>query len=893
MINIVRKKVTFLCFLLLTLFLLVSAGFAQENSSNTQVNLNNGNPVLTPVQANRIAKIDANEYSQTDDPSLGELPGSTTIATRRDAGSNLLAGLTAAEITQLTIDPYGLSPAIMENLSLGQDGTNWDPYDNLNDGTTFFTTLSVGPGAIRLVAETFESTAANINLFVGSGSLPTLASEICASIGDTAVEQCNIDSPAPGVYWILVQNRAASAFAPDAVKLAYAVVTGDAGNMWAIGPSSVPEQQPFDLRIFWDEPAFTAGDRWYGAVNIGSNPASPGDIGLLRIDLHRLDDDVKKTVNTVTAVPGDVLNYSITIQPNVTDADLATILTDTIPVGLTYIPNSVSTTGGSVNVTGNKLVWSGVMSLPNYTYNIVTSLTEPTCAPPLAGADGDVDAYLDLAAFNIVPDPNIIGNSVTFSVNFDGGAYDFFGSDQGDLLYFTDDGFAFFAPSTAGATPWLNEPIPTPAEPNNLLALLWRDMEISYDAGLNRGVSLVNLTSNGVPFAGVVEFDDIEASPIGTGLSIFDLEIIAYYDSSPQQFEYIFAFDNIRNPAALGTIGLEDAAGMTGVQYAHNDVALVDGMAICFDRVGENTLPIEITYQALVDESAQGILTNGVIHNTNNPGSQEAETSVGVQIVGQSPTKLLISSNSYGVSGGVAFTDEDILSYDLATGEWAMYFDGSDLGLRPTDVDAVHFLVDGGILMSFNQRIKIPGFGKVDDSDIVKFIPTSLGENTAGSFEWYFDGSDVGLTRGGEDVDAISITPDGRLLVSTNAAHKVFKTGGGVILGIDDDLLVFNATSLGENTSGDWELYFHGRDVGLKREDIWGAWLDAATGDIYLSLQSGFNVVGANGDSLDIVICHPVALGEDTECTFGPGLFFDGSFAGFGGHRIDGFSLGH
>jgi hypothetical protein len=86
-------------------------------------------------------------------------------------------------------------------------------------------------------------------------------------------------------------------------------------------------------------------------------------------------------------------------------------------------------------------------------------------------------------------------------------------------------------------------------------------------------------------------------------------------------------------------------------------------------------------------------------------------------------------------------------------------------------------------------------------------------------------------------------------------------------------------------------LYFHGRDVGLKPEDVWGAWLDAVTGDIYLSSQSAFNVGSVSGDELDIFVCHPISLGDDTACTFGPGLYFDGSEAGFGGDRIDGFSI--
>jgi hypothetical protein len=212
------------------------------------------------------------------------------------------------------------------------------------------------------------------------------------------------------------------------------------------------------------------------------------------------------------------------------------------------------------------------------------------------------------------------------------------------------------------------------------------------------------------------------------------------------------------------------------------------------------------------------------------------------------------------------------------------------VGLNAVDVDAVNVMNDGTILLSLAQPIMIPGLGTVNDADIVRFIPTSLGADTAGSFEWFFDGSDVGLTRQGENVDAIGFTPDGRLIVSTSAASLVPRVGGGQLSGADEDLIVFNGVT-GSDTRGRWEMYFDGSDVMLFEEDVWGAWVDPATNDIYLSLQDAFHVDGVQGDAHDIFVCHPLSLGENSACMYGPGLYFDGSDAGFGGDRIDGFSI--
>ena len=831
-------------------------------------------------------------------PVSDNLPDRLDIDSRRDAGSTLLADLETIEIAELTVDLFGLAPATKTSLTLSQDPTAADPYDNLNDGTTFFTTVPVPAGAARLVAETLESTATDIDLFVGTGAIPNAASQVCVSIGGTAVEYCDVDKPAAGEWWILAQNRVESAGAPDALTLAYAVVAGDQGNMRVEAPASAPGSTPFDLRLYWDEPDMVAGDLLYGAFSLGSDPAHPGNVGTVRVDLARLEDDVTKTVSAMTAVPGDILTYTITVQPNVTGVNLAYNLTDTIPAGMTYVPGSARASKGVVTVDNDRLTWASLVAASNFTYAMATSQTDPACAAPLAASDGDVDAYLDLAAFNIFPDPRMVGDRVQFTAEFGGGPYDFFGADQGDILNFTDDGFAFFNPATAGATQWINEPIPTMADPNNLLALLWRDLTLVYDAALNRGVSLASLTSGGAPVAAVLEFDDAEQFPAGAGLPTYDFELIAFYEPSPTGYEYIFAYDNLTGADGMGTIGLENATGTEGVQYAHNNVVLTDGMAICFDLVSADSAPVTITYQVTVDPGAHGTLTNNARHINDDPGSREANASVAVTILTPPPSlaRLYVTSNSSGNAGGVPYRDEDIMAYDLETGVWSLYFDGSDMKLRRADIDAVYVEDDGSILMSFHRPHKIAGLGKVDDSDIIRFVPTSLGEETAGHFEWFLDGSDVGLRQGSEDVDAIGFAPDGRLLVSVHGGFKVPQSGGGRLRGRDDDLIVFNADNLGRRTRGDWEFYFDGSDVWDHSEDIRGLWVEPTTGDIYVSLKNAFAVDGASGDGRDIFICHPQSLGEDTACIFGPGLFFDGTIDTIGDDRddrIDGFSLGN
>lgn len=251
---------------------------------------------------------------------------------------------------------------------------------------------------------------------------------------------------------------------------------------------------------------------------------------------------------------------------------------------------------------------------------------------------------------------------------------------------------------------------------------------------------------------------------------------------------------------------------------------------------------------------------------------------------------VYLSSSTNGNINGIAFDDEDILNFNVTTGAWALYIDLSDVNVT-TDVDAFAFLADGSLLLSFDAEVEIDGIGLVDDSDIVRFLPSATGVNTAGTFQLAFDGSDVELTEDAEDIDAISFTPDGRVAVSTTGTATV---SGGLLKAQDEDMLVFTPTRFGQNTSGSWALYFDGSDVQLSdspEEDIWAAHIDRATGRIYISTKGAFAVTGVSGDGSDVFICDPTATGDTTACVYQSTLYFDGSANGFGEEVIDAFAI--
>ncbi len=815
-------------------------------------------------------------------------PASVDIPTRRDAGSQLVAGLRAVEITDLTVTPYGLVGGNQVELSLNEDPTNGDPYDNINDGTVSVTLVDVPAGALRLATNILASTAPDVDLFVGTGSVPSAATEVCVSASGTALESCLVDFPAAGTWWILVQNWEASGTPPDAITLAHAIVAGNQGNLSVEGPTSVPAGTPFDVRVFWNEPALQTGETWYGAFGLGTDAANPGNLGTIFVNVIRAADDVAKIAFATTAEPGDTVTYQIEVETNITPADLTYTIQDTIPAGLTYVPGSATASAGTVAVNGNVLTWSGVVTSAASVvgqYNITSNQNDAMCALPIG--DGGYFDVLTESNGLFTTDPDLFGDTISWDYNSFAGT-DFYGTERAAPPLLTDDGIVVFG-EYAGQ-PWVNQNIPSPAAPNGLLAPYWRDMEIVYDEAANKGVTAITFGSD---VLWLVEFDDIQGYQDPT--TTLDYEVIVWNDIDPRAGEYdaYYAFDNVNVADTIGTIGVENDAGAAATQFAFDNFTPTNGLVLCLDYVGAT--PVEITYDVTVNADApQGVVTNQVVHNTDNPGSQLATT--GADLLIDRNDILFLSTGSSARLGDRSIRDEDIVAYNTLTGVWTKFFDGSDVGVGGNDVNAFHLADNGDLYVSFNESEEMDeddndfnGPDEIRDTNIYQFVPTSLGETTAGHFELYFDGTDVGLTHDGEDVDALYIMPSGGLLISTLGSYKVPGPGGTELRGKDEDLLLFTPTSLGDETSGSWTLVMDGSVQGLTKsgEDVASVWLDDS-GQIFMTTYGTFSVEGVSGDGADILVCT-VSVATNL-CSFS--LWLDGSTIGLDGERIDGFAYG-
>lgn len=235
---------------------------------------------------------------------------------------------------------------------------------------------------------------------------------------------------------------------------------------------------------------------------------------------------------------------------------------------------------------------------------------------------------------------------------------------------------------------------------------------------------------------------------------------------------------------------------------------------------------------------------------------------------------LLFSLGSSATLSGVTFQNEDIVAWDGTA--FTMFFDGSDVVSTSLTIDGFAVAGTRDVLLTFSSYGSVPGVTNFDDSDVLRFTASSLGNTTAGTWSMYFDGSDVGFSTNDEDVDGVELLPNGHLLVSTVGVFSV--TG---VSGQDEDIIEFSPTMLGPTTSGSWSMYFDGSDVGLtnSEEDIDGLAV-SGSGSLYLSTTGAFSVPALSGQDEDIFVFAPTTLGSATSGIFVSLLFFDGSAHG-------------
>jgi len=276
---------------------------------------------------------------------------------------------------------------------------------------------------------------------------------------------------------------------------------------------------------------------------------------------------------------GGTARYEITLA-NYESITRTYQLVDTLPSGLSYVPDSATSTG-SVQANGlaydastHTLRWQGELAPGNLDYVI-----EPTHSPALP--------YLDLAAFGaanlcdefITNGESCDDVSVTFNLGVNGYTTSLYGEVLSQLTVSSNG--LIFAPDTAVSHTYAhNQWLPDATTPGFVLAGLWRDTDMGSGdvspngrfhaaiiSGLIEGHNVFYAQWHDVPQA---SNPDLTARHAIALLLNGDASTSSAQNLAGQVF---FIYDNISDPAQLVaqgyTIGIADKLGARGVTYAY------------------------------------------------------------------------------------------------------------------------------------------------------------------------------------------------------------------------------------------------------------------------------------------------------------------------------------
>ncbi|MBV1908704.1 MAG: S8 family serine peptidase [Kangiellaceae bacterium] len=228
--------------------------------------------------------------------------------------------------------------------------------------------------------------------------------------------------------------------------------------------------------------------------------------------------------------------------------------------------------------TGEGFFWN--ISAPGLKplYTVDSSATSTSCAN--AGFGG----YLSLEGLGFGT-LGVSGDTAAWTLWGDR-IFPFYGSDRTEGMTFTDDGFVIFS-GTPGGAPWANTSLPNLAEPNDMIALLWKDMEIVDD--VTRGIR----AAAGGEFT-YLDYDEVQGW--GQDSERLSFGLFAFNSLQEDDYEFVVSYASSQiGDLDDGTAGVENADGTIGTDASS---MIEPGVQLCYNY-NAPPLAYEVTFSVV------------------------------------------------------------------------------------------------------------------------------------------------------------------------------------------------------------------------------------------------------------------------------------------------------
>ena len=579
----------------------------------------------------------------------GGLPNEISADAHRKIGRNVGQPVMLPEFSDLTTRAYGLVKANQQtvHLSMPQHYAEEGGEALANDPGRHVRMIDVPVGTKRLVVDVYPNTAVqgaiaalDMGRDVNDNGLVEWSEEaLCYSVWMLR-NFCAINNPEPGRYWIVVSNEKwvdtwnGQIDTADPISFAWAVVgDNDAGNFSVIAPRSSDGLAPVELAVQWELPELVEGEVYYGAFDVGIDANNAGNLGTVGVRVEHVGPDVTLAASKQNAKVGDVVDYTVQLDPNLFGQDRDFALNVALPTGLKLVPGSARMVGnnqGSAALSSSEQAVSvtGIQEATRNTgrrYEFTTSDNDPSCRVP-GSPDG---RYLNLRNFGYSPISQISGssNQVYFSTS-----ELFWGEDVHVPLYGVK---REHTPGTIGISPGgfvqydnmvhffpVHFPVEEQFFPDMLVAPYWRG-DTGSDGSWFSGVMIARDSEAGLQY---FQWEGVKEIPTLWNGYEFDADASYNYetvvrealDFEPGAFEVYFAYsdmDGDYNEGSIGTHGYYGPRGSFGPDlgwigdsYGYDNLSdkIRKGLVVCGDYHGPERSAIMLKFSAKVGAAAVG-----------------------------------------------------------------------------------------------------------------------------------------------------------------------------------------------------------------------------------------------------------------------------------------------
>ena len=652
----------------------------------------NSSPENSYLFGNVTLKADEAEIPEAHWPmkirfSRNDLPQMLNIEAHRDNGKYTIKDMPVSRLAELNGRAFSIATTTPETITLKQDDDTISPYYDDDVNGAYVKWLDVPMGTKRLFAEVLKNVSTTAEMGIDAGDLDVYIGQdingdgeisfqdetICWSYSSTENDYCSITDPMPGKYWVVFHNYRAAYW--DEVTDTFEVATGIVNDTPASN-ITVSTQTPIDANthsvdvdIEWNITDWQKGDRLYSMIDLGTSADDAGNMGSIPLNITRGNDDITVKTSQTQAQPGDIIDVSIDVLPNLTGADREFELSATLPEGMQYVAdsaklNNLTFTNGVVEVVDGKVIVKGLQQNSlgwERKYRVSTNVVDQSCKMPLSEDGG----YTNLNDFGYKPS---FGGYYTDQYRFK--FAEFFPGDDHTFAPYENEEHMPYRSINISPQGWVQfdhapqfwpDHFPMDANvltfagmPDTMIAPLFRGsafdgslgtpLELVPDWELSRESGGITVVYNSDPKALLIEWDDArtatpqynwetnETTWQSWGDSYdFQTYINLEYQYGDNQHEVIMAYDNLtfadgnnlpvepflmdEYDVSIGMYGYYGPRGTFGPTYGglasqfhYGDMneVLHDDLVVCYDYEGPESTSFTVNFQVQIDNSATG-----------------------------------------------------------------------------------------------------------------------------------------------------------------------------------------------------------------------------------------------------------------------------------------------